>query len=86
MIAHHRVTLWKAAPVLAFGALLAALGLSGCGEIDQKAKIEKVYAGKTDSRPADDPRFKGDRAKWEETLKKRSEGQNEYLRTGGAAK
>lgn len=65
-------------------ACLAAtsLLLVGCGEIDQKAKVEKVYAGKKDARPADDARFGGDRKKWEAALAERSKGQNEYLRTG----
>ncbi len=58
-----------------------AVTLAGCGEIDQKAKIEKVYAGKKDSRASDDPRFGGDRKKWETTLAERSKTQNEYLRT-----
>ena len=58
-----------------------AVSLVGCGEIDQKAKIEKVYAGKKDSRASDDPRFGGDRKKWEATLAERSKAQNEYLRT-----
>jgi hypothetical protein len=74
---------WKAAPVLAFGAMIA---LAGCGEIDQKAKVEKVYAGKKDTRASEDARFGGDKKKWEDTLAARSKGQNEYLRTGAAAK
>lgn len=73
-----RRNLWKAAPALVFGAFF---GLVGCGEIDQKAKVEKVYAGKKDSRAADDEPFKGDRKKWETTLAERSKNQNEYLRT-----
>jgi hypothetical protein len=59
----------------------AAFGLIGCGEIDQKAKVEKVYAGKKDTRAAEDARFGGDRKKWEATLAERNKGQNEYLRT-----
>ncbi len=62
----------------------AALVLAGCGEIDQKAKVEKVYAGKKDARPSEDPRFGGDRKKWEAALAERNKGQNEYLRTGAA--
>jgi len=68
-----------------FVAMLAvatlAATLVGCGEIDQKAKIEKVYAGKKDTRASDDARFGGDRKKWETALVERSKGQNEYLRT-----
>jgi hypothetical protein len=59
----------------------AALVLSSCGEIDQKAKVEKVYAGKKDTRASDDARFGGDRKKWETTLAERNKNQNEYLRT-----
>lgn len=66
------------------GFATAALILTGCSEIDQKAKVEKVYAGKKDARPADDARFGGDRKKWEAALAERSKGQNEYLRTGAA--
>lgn len=62
------------------GALLA-LGLGACGEIDQTAKTEKVYAGKKDTRAADGPLFGGDKKKWEATLEQRSRTQNEYLRT-----
>jgi len=65
---------------VAAGFALAAT-LVGCGEIDQKAKIEKVYAGKKDTRASDDARFGGDRKKWETALVERSKGQNEYLRT-----
>jgi hypothetical protein len=65
----------------AAGAALVAVGVTACGEIDQKAKIEKVYAGKKDARPSDDARFSGDKKKWEATLAERSKAQNEYLRT-----
>lgn len=58
-----------------------ALALTACGEIDQKAKVEKVYAGKKDTRASDDSRFGGDRKKWETTLAERNKNQNEYLRT-----
>lgn len=58
-----------------------AVGLSACGEIDQKAKVEKVYAGKKDTRASDDTRFGGDKKKWEAALAERSKTQNEYLRT-----
>lgn len=63
------------------GGLLAALALTGCGETDQKAKTEKIYAGKKDSRASEAPAFGGDQKKWEATLAARSGNQNEYLRT-----
>ncbi|MEI6737063.1 MAG: hypothetical protein WCL29_01130 [Pseudomonadota bacterium] len=67
--------------VVAITGLTFALGLSACGEIDQKAKVEKVYAGKKDARASDDVRFGGDKKKWETALAERSKTQNEYLRT-----
>ena len=57
------------------------LGVSACGEIDQTAKTEKIYAGKKDTRAADGPQFGGDKKKWEAALAQRSNTQNEYLRT-----
>jgi hypothetical protein len=62
-------------------ALTSLVGLLGCGEIDQKAKVDKVYAGKKDTRPADGDLFKGDKKKWESALAERNKNQNEYLRT-----
>ena len=57
------------------------LGIAGCGEIDQTAKTEKVYAGKKDQRAAEGAMFGGDKKKWEAALAQRSNTQNEYLRT-----
>jgi hypothetical protein len=62
--------------------LLAA----GCGEIDQTAKTQKVYAGKKDERPYDGKAFGDDKAKWHQALAERNKGQNEYLRTEPAKK
>ena len=62
-------------------ASVAALLLGACGEIDQVAKTEKVYAGKKDTRAADGAAFGGDKKKWEAALAQRSNTQNEYLRT-----
>ena len=56
-------------------------GLAACGEIDQTAKTEKVYAGKKDERAYDNKLFGNDKKKWETTLAQRSRTQNEYLRT-----
>jgi hypothetical protein len=69
----------KAAPVLVFVSL--AFGITACGEIDQTAKIDKVYAGKKDSKAYEGAKFAGDKTKWESTLVERSKVQNEYNRT-----
>lgn len=61
--------------------LAAALALAACGETDQQAKTEKIYAGKKDERAADSPAFGGDKKKWEAKLAERSVTQNEYVRT-----
>jgi hypothetical protein len=58
--------------------------LAACHEIPQDAA--KPYAGKDDTKPYAGDRFKGDKAKFEQTLTERSEYQNEYLRTGDAKK
>ena len=63
---------------------LAALALAACHEIPQDAA--KPYAGKEDTKPYAGDRFKGDKAKFEQTLAERSNYQNEYLRTGDAKK
>ena len=60
---------------------LLSLALAACGEIDQTAKAEKIYAGKKDTRAAEGPVFGGDKKKWEAALALRSNTQNEYLRT-----
>ena len=57
------------------------LTLVACGEIDQTAKSEKLYAGKKDTRAADGVAFGGDKKKWEAALAQRNTTQNEYLRT-----
>lgn len=59
----------------------AAFVLTGCGEIDQQEKTQKVYAGKQDEKPFDGQQFGADRTKWEVALKQRNQSQNEYLRT-----
>jgi hypothetical protein len=69
----------RAAAAALAGAI--ALGLSACGEVDQAAKTQKVYAGKKDARAYDGSNFGGDSKKWETALAERSKAQNEYLRT-----
>ena len=65
---------WVAAPV----AIAAALGLAACGEIPQDAA--KPYAGKEDTKAYAGDTFKGDKAKYEQTLAKRANYQNEKAR------
>ena len=63
-------------------AAAAALLLASCGEIPQDAA--KPYAGKDDTKAYAGDAFKGDKAKYEQTLAKRADYQNEYVRTGDA--
>ena len=65
-----------------FGVMAAALAVAGCNEIPQDAV--KPYAGKEDTKAYAGDLFKGDKAKYEQTLAKRADHQNEYLRTGAA--
>jgi hypothetical protein len=62
--------------------LVAAALVAACSEIPQDAA--KPYAGKEDTKPYASDTFKGDKAKYEQTLAARADHQNEYLRTGGA--
>jgi len=59
--------------------LLAAVGLSACGEKPTVYK-QGVYQGKTDSAPWSNDQFKGDKAAWEKAIKTRNQDQNEYSR------
>jgi len=62
--------------------VLAGLLAAACGEIPQDAP--KPYAGKEDIKAYASDTFKGDKAKYEQTLAKRADYQNEYVRTGDA--
>jgi hypothetical protein len=66
----------------ALAAAAAALALAACGEIPQDAA--KPYAGKEDTKAYASDTFKGDKAQYEQTLAKRADYQNEYIRTGDA--
>ena len=61
---------------------VAVAALAGCHEIPQDAA--KPYAGKEDTKAYAGDLFKGDKDKYEKTLAKRAETQNEYIRTGDA--
>lgn len=62
-------------------AVVVAVGVSGCSEVDQTSKTQKVYAGKKDERAYDNKLFASDKQKWETAMAQRSRTQNEYLRT-----
>ena len=75
---------------LAF-AMLAALGIAGCGESEQVVVYKQgKYQGKPDGRPWDNAPLaaeqrggkwsKGDRASWEEQIKNRQLAQHEHKR------
>ena len=57
------------------------LGVAGCGEREQVVVYKQgKYQGKPDGLPWDNTLFKGDKLAWENAIKKRNEGQNEYSR------
>jgi hypothetical protein len=91
---NHGQARWLSNPIATvLGALAMALLLAGCAEKPQDP-VQK-QAGTTvtrDTRPWDAERTpftapgltKGDRAAYEEALKQRSLGQNEYVRIGAS--
>ena len=63
-----------------------ACGLAGCGEKQVTVYKQGQYQGKPDTAPWDNDLFKGDKVAWENAIKKRNEGQNEYSRGTPAPK
>lgn len=70
-------------------AVAAVLCLSACGETEQVVVYKQgKYQGKPDGKPwegepvlvSDAKWTKGDKASWEERIKQRNQGQNEYKR------
>ncbi len=59
-------------------ALAAAALFTGCTEVAQEPG--KSYAGKEDAKPYAGDQFKGDKAKWEQSLASRADMQNDYRR------
>lgn len=57
---------------------------AGCGE-KQSVIVYKQgqYQGKPDTQPWDNAAFKKDRTAWENAIKARNGGQNEYARIAG---
>ncbi len=74
--------------LVAIAACAALLwSVAGCGE---KAAVtvykQGRYQGKPDAQPWDNDRFKGDKVGWENAIKKRNDGQNEYTRATPSAR
>jgi len=70
----------KALLVIAAAATLGA-GVAGCGEKPAVTVYKQgQYQGKPDARPWDNDQFKGDKLAWEQQIKHRNDGQNEYAR------
>jgi uncharacterized lipoprotein len=64
-------------------ALAAVLGLvlAACGEQPQVVRYEQgKYQGNSDTRPWEGPVFNGDKGAWEQAMRARVRGQNEYAR------
>jgi hypothetical protein len=60
-------------------------GLAACGERATVTVYKQgQYQGKPDKQPWDNDQFKGDRAAWEQSVKARNLGQNEYVRISGS--
>lgn len=59
-------------------AFAAAAVFTGCTEVAQEPG--KSYAGKLDDKPYAGDQFKGDKAKWEQSLAARADNQNDYRR------
>ena len=70
---------------IAIGAALLC-GIAACGETPTVTVYKQgQYRGKPDTQPWDNPQFKGDKVAWENAIKTRNEGQNEYSRAVPAA-
>ena len=63
---------------LLVGALI--IGISGCGDRPTVIYKQGKYQGKPDTQPWDNEQFKGDRVAWENAMKARAQGENEYNR------
>lgn len=76
----------RKALMIAAAAILAAAA-AGCGERASVTVYKQgQYQGKPDKQPWDNDQFKGDRLAWENAIKKRNEGQNEYSRATPSAR
>ena len=70
----------KRALIIAVAAALPWM-VSGCGESTQVTVYKQGrYQGKPDTAAWDNAEFKGDKVAWENAIRKRNQGQNEYSR------
>ena len=73
--------------ILAAGCAALACGLAGCGEKGTVTVYKQgQYQGKPDTQPWDNAQFKGDKVAWENAIRRRTDGQNEYTRATPTAK
>ena len=77
--------------ILAVAALIAGVGLAGCGEREQVVVYQQgKYQGKPDTKPWENEPgaslyttskwSKGDKSSWETAVRSRNQNQNEYTR------
>jgi major membrane immunogen (membrane-anchored lipoprotein) len=71
----HKALLWGVTA-------MAAVLLTACGEPDQSTNLyaEGQYSGKADQQPWQVAPYDGNKAKWENAVRVRTQGQNEYTR------
>jgi hypothetical protein len=68
-------------PLVIAVAAAVAWVMTGCGEKPTVTVYKQgQYRGKPDTQPWDNAQFKGDKVAWENAIKRRNEGQNEYSR------
>jgi len=68
---------------LVIASFVAAFALSACGDKEGVVVYKQgSYSGKTDGKPWENAAFAGDKAKWENSIRVRGQGQNEYKRVG----
>ena len=68
---------------LAIALLVVTVGLSACGDKEGVVVYKQgSYSGKTDGKPWANAAFTGDKAKWENSIRARSQNQNESKRVG----
>lgn len=72
--------------IIAAACAALAWGLAGCGENKVTVYKQGQYQGKPDTQPWDNPQFKGDKVAWENAIRRRTDGQNEYTRATPTSK